>query len=328
MSRIRSAAARLFRRPAASAGRRPVAPLWVRGLTAGGRPVVLGVALLMCAPGEYHLAQNAGWRDPFTYGMPVVLSAYAGIAAAVASTRRPGNRGRWSAILGACLALGLAMAAQVVSHLIATGHLTANQPLLIATTSLVPPAVVGHLLHLAATPPDVEDATETPSVPAAPSIPEVVPPGVRLLPITARPVPVVTLEREAQQDAGRTPQDAQDGATGSTVLTGPEAAPVPLPGPVQAPLTALEHPLPQDADRMSGYASGTLQDADDGDAENDGPPPTPPLMTSAQVAQRYGIEMSTVRSWVSAGRLIVHSKDARGRNLFHPDDLPEYEVTR
>jgi hypothetical protein len=282
VSRARGAVVRLFRRPAPSAGRRPVAPLWVRGLTAGGRPAVLGVALLMCAPGEYHLAQNAGWRDPFTYGMPVVLSAYAGIAAAVASTRRPGDRGRWSAILGACLALGLAMAAQVVSHLIATGHLTANQPLLIAVTSLVPPAVVGHLLHLAATSPDVEDA----------------------------------------------PQDAQDGAAASSVLTCPGAAPVPLPGPVPASLTALEHPLPQDADRMSGYASRTLRDADDGDAEDDGPPPAPPLMTSAQVAQRYGIEMSTVRSWVSAGRLIVHSKDARGRNLFHPDDLPEYEVTR
>lgn len=140
---------RWFHRPAATA-----APLWVRGLTAGGRPIVLGVALLMCAPGEYHLAYNAGWHDPFTYGMPVVLSAYAGIAAAVASTRRTGDRGRWSAIIGACLALGLAMAAQVVSHLIGTGHLAANQPALIAVTSLVPPAVVGHLLHLAATPPE------------------------------------------------------------------------------------------------------------------------------------------------------------------------------
>lgn len=155
MNRIRRTVARLFHRAPAAPGRRPVAPLWVRGLTAGGRPIVLGVALLMCAPGEYHLAHNAGWHDPFTYGMPVVLSAYAGIAAAVASTRQAGDRGRWSAIIGACLALGLAMAAQVVSHLIDTGHVVANQPFLIAVTSLVPPAVVGHLLHLAATPPDV-----------------------------------------------------------------------------------------------------------------------------------------------------------------------------
>lgn len=267
---------RWFHRPAATA-----APLWVRGLTAGGRPIVLGVALLMCAPGEYHLAYNAGWHDPFTYGMPVVLSAYAGIAAAVASTRQKGDRGRWSAIIGACLALGLAMAAQVVSHLIGTGHLAANQPLLIAVTSLVPPAVVGHLLHLAATPPDahqdtqdVEDATASATVPSGRPAPDVVPAGVRLLPLVPRPRPTVTLEREDAQDADRTPE--------------------------------LE--------------AGTGEDTDDG------PPPEPPLMTSNDVADHYGIKPSTVRNWVAAGHIPVHSKDARGRNLFHPAQLPKFQV--
>ncbi|MFG2855683.1 hypothetical protein ACGFZ9_34285 [Streptomyces mirabilis] len=211
MKWLRRATARLFRPQPSQEVRRPSAPLWVRGLTAGGRPVVLGVALLMCAPGEYHLAETAGWNDPFAYGMPVVLSAYAGIAAAVASTRRKGDRGRWSAIIGACLALGLAMAAQVVSHLITTGHVIADQPVLIAVTSLVPPAVVGHLLHLAASPPDAhqdtqdaEDATASAAVPSVRSAPEVVPAGVRLLPLTARPVPTVTLEREDAQDARET----------------------------------------------------------------------------------------------------------------------------
>ncbi|MEV8031407.1 helix-turn-helix domain-containing protein [Streptomyces sp. NPDC086182] len=275
MSRIRRAVAwlvRPFKRTAPHTGRRPAAPLWVRGLTAGGRPIVLGVALLMCAPGEYHLAETAGWDDPFSYGMPVVLSAYAGIAAAVASTRRPGDRGRWSAIIGACLALGLAMAAQVVSHLITTGHVIADQPVLIAVTSLVPPAVVGHLLHLAASPPDAhQDAPAPAAVPRVRPVREVVPPGVRLLPLTARPTPTVTLEREERQDDGRTPE------------------------------------LPP----------GTGQDAEDG------PPPEPPLMTSAQVAKWFDIDPSTVRNWVHVGRLVVHSKDARGRNLFHPDALPE-----
>lgn len=282
MSYRRAAAwlARPFRPTPATTGTRPAAPLWVRGLTAGGRPVVLSVALLMCAPGEYHLAETAGWNDPFTYGMPVVLSAYAGIAAAVASTRRKGDRGRWSAIIGACLALGLAMAAQVVSHLITTGHVIADQPVLIAVTSLVPPAVVGHLLHLAASPPDTqdapqdtrdtEDATASRTVLSVQPRPVTVPPGVRLLPITARPLPTVTLERAEQQDADETLQ------------------------------------LPP----------GTDQDAEDG------PPPEPPLMTSADVAIWFGIEASTVRNWVSVGRLTVHSKDARGRNLFHPDALP------
>jgi hypothetical protein len=174
------------------------------------------------------------------------------------------------------------MAAQVVSHLITTGHVIADQPVLIAVTSLVPPAVVGHLLHLAASPPDGhQDAEDTqaagafPAVPSVPPAPDVVPSGVRLLPVVARPVPTVTLEREDQRDAGGTPE------------------------------------LPP----------GTDQDAEDAE---DGPPPEPPLMTSAQVAERYGIEMSTVRSWVAAGRLRVHSKDARGRNLFHLDQLPDY----
>ncbi|MEU3255840.1 helix-turn-helix domain-containing protein [Streptomyces sp. NPDC006997] len=277
MSRVRQILARWFRRPAPAPARRTAAPLWVRGLTAGGRPIVLGVALLMCAPGEYHLARNAGWNDPFTYGMPVVLSAYAGIAAAVASTRRPGDRGRWSAIIGACLALGLAMAAQVVSHLIDTGHMVANQPGLIAVTSLVPPAVVGHLLHLAASPPDTrqdapdtEDAPASRAVPERPAVPEVVPAGVRLLPLVARPRPTVTLERE-------------DG---------------------------------QDTDRTRELEPGTGEDTEDG------PPPEPPLMTAKDVAQHYGITPSTVRNWVAAGRIPVHSKDTSGRNLFHPDQLP------
>ncbi|MFF5009653.1 DUF2637 domain-containing protein [Streptomyces phaeochromogenes] len=118
--------------------------------------------------------------------------------------------------------------------------------------------------------PDAQDADASPTVLSVPPIPEVVPPGVRLLPMMARPTPTVTLDRLDEQDADETP--------------------------------VLE--------------AGTREDAEDG------PPPEPPLMTSANVAQRYGIDPSTVRSWVHAGRLTVHSKDARGRNLFHEDELP------
>lgn len=272
MSRIRRAAARLARtfRTAPATGPRTAAPLWVRGLTAGGRPIVLGVALLMCAPGEYHLARNAGWHDPFTFGMPVVLSAYAGIAAAVASTRRPGDRGRWSAIIGACLALGLAMAAQVVSHLIDTGHVVANQPMLIAVTSLVPPAVVGHLLHLAASPPDAQDGTASATVPSVP---------------------------DAATDL------LEGGQSGEEVT--------------------LDRLDDQDADGTPELPPGTDQDAEDAEDE---PRPEPPLMTSNDVAQHYGITPSTVRNWVAAGRIPVHTKDATGRNLFHPNELPNFYV--
>jgi hypothetical protein len=126
-------------------------PWWVRGLTSGGRPVVLLVALLMCAPGEYKLARLAGWADPFAYGMPFVLSAYAGIAAAVATTRRKDEPGHVSAVAGAVLALLLAVSAQVFAHLLSGGYVH-KSPGLVAAVSLIPPAVVGHLLHLAATP--------------------------------------------------------------------------------------------------------------------------------------------------------------------------------
>lgn len=45
------------------------------------------------------------------------------------------------------------------------------------------------------------------------------------------------------------------------------------------------------------------------------------LVTSSQVALMCGVDPSTVRSWVANGRLTVRKKDARGHNLFHPDDL-------
>jgi hypothetical protein len=113
----------------------------------------------MCAPGEYKLAHLAGWSDPFAYGMPFVLSAYAGIAAAVATTRPKGAPGHHSALWGAVAALSLAIAAQVTSHLLSAEYLAKSWGL-IAAVSLVPPAVVGHLLHLAASPARKSHETE------------------------------------------------------------------------------------------------------------------------------------------------------------------------
>ena len=81
------------------------------------------------------------------------------------------------------------------------------------------------------------------------------------------------------------------------------------------PTVTLEREDMQDGARTPELEAGTGEDADD-------ERPEPPLMTSNDVARHYGIDPSTVRSWVQAGRLTVHSKDARGRNLFHPDQLP------
>lgn len=131
------------------------APWWVRAFTAAGRPIVAVVVLIMCAPGEHHLAVLAGWDGRLAWGMAGVLAAYAGIAAAVASARPAGAPGKRSAVAGAVLSLGAAMAAQPVSHAFVTGHLSSEPrtPLwLVVAVSCVPPLVLGHLLHLAATP--------------------------------------------------------------------------------------------------------------------------------------------------------------------------------
>jgi hypothetical protein len=175
-------------------------PRWVSLLTDLGRPVVAAWVMLMCAPGEHHLGKLAGWNDTLAWGMAGVLAAYAGIAAAVASKRPKGAPGKTSAVLGAWLSLATAMSAQPVSHMFVTGHWTAEPrpPVwLVITVSCIPPLVLGHLLHLAATPVtvtaasapvtpviDTQEPTELPvTAPAKP----VVPSGAAFLPIVARP---------------------------------------------------------------------------------------------------------------------------------------------
>jgi hypothetical protein len=185
----------------------------VRWFTNAGRPVVAVVVLVMCAPGEHHLAVLAGWDERLAWGMAAVLAAYAGIAASVASNRPAGAPGKVSAVVGAAVSLGAAMAAQPVSHAFVTGHLssTPRTPLwLVIVVSCVPPLVFGHLLHLAATP--VARPAETPAarqlvasvphlVPTATRWQDAVPPGVRLLPL----VPVPARDTETDRDA-REPQ--------------------------------------------------------------------------------------------------------------------------
>lgn len=130
-------------------------PWWVRWFTNAGRPIVAVVVLVMCAPGEHHLAKLAGWDGRLAWGMAAVLAAYAGIAASVASNRPANSPGKNSAVIGAFVSLGAAMAAQPVSHLFVTGWFSADPrppAALVIVVSCVPPLVFGHLLHLAATP--------------------------------------------------------------------------------------------------------------------------------------------------------------------------------
>ncbi|MFZ3569443.1 hypothetical protein ACNYS0_21055 [Streptomyces sp. BH034] len=159
-------------------------PRWVSWLTDFGRPIVAAWVMIMCAPGEHHLGRLAGWSDHLAWGMAGVLAAYAGIAAAVASKRPKGAPGKTSAVAGAWLSLGTAMSAQPVSHMFVTGHWTAEPrpPVwLVVAVSCVPPLVLGHLLHLAATP-----------VPAAPVTPVEVPVTEQPAASTATAPPAIT----------------------------------------------------------------------------------------------------------------------------------------
>lgn len=262
-------------------------PWWVRATTSAGRPAVLASALIMSAPAEYHLARAAGFGRPYAYGMPLVLSSYAGIAAVVAASRTKGTPGRWSAILGAALALLLAMAAQIVGHLLTTGHMRADSWLLVAVVSAVPPLVVGHLLHLAAAPtssapaaaqdapaPDRDAQEATPR-------PPVIPAGTRVLPTLTpcglRPAPV----------PARTP------------------APVPQPA-VPAAIRLLP--------TLTPCGTHPSQDAQDATARAR-------FIGTAEVALLLGVDSSTVRNYVAKGLLTPAYKDTRGRNWFNPTDI-------
>jgi hypothetical protein len=115
-----------------------------------GRPAALLVALLMCAPGEIHLAALAGWSRTWSYGAPATMSLYALIGAIIADQLPAEDPKRRSARLGAGLALLLAMSAQVVDHLISAHYLPARSIALIAVVSAVPPLAAWHIISIAA----------------------------------------------------------------------------------------------------------------------------------------------------------------------------------
>lgn len=82
----------------------------------------------------------------------------------------------------------------------------------------------------------------------------------------------------------------------------------------QAPATeAPEEPQQRDTDE-----TGETPPPSDEDTQDE-----PPFLTSSEVAERYGVDPSTVRGWVAKGRLQPADRDARGRNLFDPSRLPE-----
>ncbi|MBZ6135751.1 helix-turn-helix domain-containing protein [Streptomyces olivaceus] len=135
----------------------------------------------------------------------------------------------------------------------------------------------------------------------------------------ATALPQIALPSPWEQPVEDTVEDAQDVEDAATV---PAVPPFPRPVPPGARLLPIvARPAAPAPDPQDGQDA-----AEDGEDGDDGPPPEPPLMTSADVADHYGIKTSTVRNWVAAGRIPVHAKDATGRNLFHPDELPNFQV--
>jgi hypothetical protein len=127
-------------------------PWWVTLMLDVGRPVVAIMILTMCAPGEHYLMLQARFVDPFAWLGPGTLTAYAGIAAVTATKRPKGSPGHRTAVTGAILSIGLAMAAQPIAHLWGQKGLDLQHVILICVVSSVPSAVFGHLLHMGAAP--------------------------------------------------------------------------------------------------------------------------------------------------------------------------------
>ncbi|WP_328691195.1 hypothetical protein OG879_31545 [Streptomyces caniferus] len=177
-----------------------VMPGYARFAATVGRPTVLVAALAMSAPGEYALALEAGWSPKVAWLMPVSVSMYAAVAAVIAANRPKGVPGRWSALLGAGVALVLALAAQVVAHLIAADYMDSSA-FLVAATSAVPPVVVAHMLHLAAMPkPGTKDVAVTDQEPVAKvDTPPAMPVATPVMPVT----PPATLDDVVKEETGQ-----------------------------------------------------------------------------------------------------------------------------
>jgi MerR HTH family regulatory protein len=214
-------------------------PWYARWATQYGRPLTLFAAIAMAAPGEYQLARMAGWSPWVAWLMPLVISVYAASSAALAASRPKGQRS--SAVIGSGFALLLALAAQVVAHLLTSGDVIRTW-WLIAITSAIPPAVVAHVLHLAAVP------TET---------------------------------RGETRD--ETPEK------------GVSQAPLILP-----PLTG-----------------GELGDETPPETREPGA-----LLTTAEVAELYGVKPSTIGTWKNRGKVVPAVTDSTLGNLYDPETLP------
>jgi hypothetical protein len=213
----------------------PKTPWPVRAARKHGQTTVLYAALALSAPGEYALAQMAGWDARVAWLMPAVLSLYAAISASVAKAQKTtarnaigtpqeaeAKRRSKNATGGALVALLMATAAQVAEHVLTTGA-TGARAWVVIIVSAVPPLVAAHVLHI--DPPleleasaDVDEEREAPAQepqepagePAEESEPQLPPE-----PVEAPYAPVLVTYAEAADDLGLSDVTIRGAANGT-----------------------------------------------------------------------------------------------------------------
>ncbi|MEU6704690.1 hypothetical protein [Streptomyces wuyuanensis] len=135
-------------------------PWYLKAVLRVAIPAACLAALYLSIPGEIAMARTAGWSETYAYAMPVCVSVYALAAAAIAAYRRKMRLpGQVTALIGAAMALVLAMCAQSIAHLIQQNYMGTSAVLVVAV-SCVPPIVVAHLMHMAETPSQQRTASE------------------------------------------------------------------------------------------------------------------------------------------------------------------------
>jgi hypothetical protein len=204
------------------------------------RRVSTAAGLAYTAIAEYELARRLGARPPIAVMLPLSLDCY--VIAAL----------KWFKAFDVALSLILMCAAQIAAHALEAGVVKVSLNLVTVVSVLVPVALWRtHALarsegddHHAAPESQYEAAVERVPVPAAappvpevypaievrvPAVPDAVPPGVRLLPLVARPDHV-------RPAAEKVPGPA------------PEYTPPPDEVPVPAPQVPHEEPDPEPVD--------------------------------------------------------------------------------
>lgn len=140
----------------------------------------LAAGIAFTASAEYDLALTLGATPWVAVMLPLAIDAY--VVSAL----------RWFRAADIALSLALMGAAQVAAHLIDSGVMQVNIPMVVVVSLLVPIAVWRtHALARGGekTPEPVPAATPAAAVaePARRPLPDVVPAGARLLPLMARP---------------------------------------------------------------------------------------------------------------------------------------------